>query len=117
MLCFSFHLPERFCPGNFDLFGHSHQPFHVFGALATYSQMWAIYTDMHQVRTVYPIRVDSADLGLFLLVALANVYVVYVVMDVLHPAKRGGLLGKVMADTQAMHDSAQHNGGLKTHST
>lgn len=40
------HLPERKFPGMFDIFGHSHQVFHVFGALATLNQYKALQVDL-----------------------------------------------------------------------
>nr|AVA07272.1 membrane progestin receptor gamma [Sepiella maindroni] len=40
------HLPERLQPGRFDIWGHSHQIFHVCGILGTISQMKAIEIDM-----------------------------------------------------------------------
>ena len=40
------HLPERLQPGRFDIWGHSHQIFHICGTLGTIFQMSAIQIDM-----------------------------------------------------------------------
>lgn len=39
-------VPERFCPGLFDLFGQSHHTFHLTIFLTAYSQANAIFEDM-----------------------------------------------------------------------
>ncbi|XP_021357094.1 membrane progestin receptor gamma-A-like [Mizuhopecten yessoensis] len=43
---FATHFPERFYPAKFDIFGHSHQLFHVASILGTMDQMQAILHDM-----------------------------------------------------------------------
>ncbi|KAA3670919.1 uncharacterized protein DEA37_0007468 [Paragonimus westermani] len=42
------HFPERWFPGRFDLFGHSHQIFHVFGASGAYNQYRALRVDLRE---------------------------------------------------------------------
>ncbi|KAG8440811.1 hypothetical protein GDO86_006520 [Hymenochirus boettgeri] len=44
---FATHLPERLAPGFFDFVGHSHQLFHVCGALGTYFQIEVLIMDMN----------------------------------------------------------------------
>ncbi len=39
-------IPERFCPGLFDLFGQSHHTFHLTIFLVAYSQANAVFEDM-----------------------------------------------------------------------
>jgi len=39
-------IPERFCPGSFDLFGQSHHIFHFTIFLMAYSQANAVFQDM-----------------------------------------------------------------------
>ncbi|GAB1606709.1 membrane progestin receptor gamma, partial [Argonauta hians] len=51
VLMYVFHFPECLKPGNFDIFLHSHQFFHVFGAISTFYQMKAIQVDMTTRRT------------------------------------------------------------------
>lgn len=41
------HFPERLQPGRFDIWGHSHQFFHICAILATLFQMYAIQIDMN----------------------------------------------------------------------
>jgi hypothetical protein len=42
-------VPERFCPGSFDLFGQSHHAFHFTIFLMAYSQANAVFEDMRVV--------------------------------------------------------------------
>ena len=42
------HVPERIWPGKFDLFGQSHQIFHLTTFLCTWSQFFALKLDMNQ---------------------------------------------------------------------
>ncbi|XP_074652636.1 membrane progestin receptor gamma-like isoform X2 [Tubulanus polymorphus] len=44
-LAYCSHLPERIRPGTFDFIGHSHQIFHVMGAIASYLQIKATMSD------------------------------------------------------------------------
>ncbi|GAA47329.1 Membrane progestin receptor gamma [Clonorchis sinensis] len=39
------HFPERWFPGKFDIFGHSHQIFHIFGASGAFNQYRALLVD------------------------------------------------------------------------
>nr|CAB3264653.1 membrane progestin receptor beta-like [Phallusia mammillata] len=39
-------IPQKYWPGRFDIVGHSHQIFHVFGALACYFDIQAVYSDV-----------------------------------------------------------------------
>jgi hypothetical protein len=45
---YSFHVPERLCPGRFDLLGQSHQIFHLTSFLTTWAQLQAIKCDMNE---------------------------------------------------------------------
>jgi hypothetical protein len=45
-LIFVGRIPERFCPGLFDLFGQSHHAFHLTIFLVAYSQANAVFEDM-----------------------------------------------------------------------
>jgi predicted membrane channel-forming protein YqfA (hemolysin III family) len=45
-LIFVTRVPERFCPGSFDLFGQSHHAFHLTIFLVAYSQANAVFEDM-----------------------------------------------------------------------
>ncbi|XP_033733086.1 membrane progestin receptor gamma-B-like [Pecten maximus] len=49
---FATHFPERFYPAKFDIFGHSHQLFHVASILGTMDQMQAILHDMVDRRDI-----------------------------------------------------------------
>lgn len=42
------HFPERWFPGRVDIFGHSHQIFHVFGASGAFNQYRALLVDYKQ---------------------------------------------------------------------
>jgi hypothetical protein len=42
-------IPERFCPGSFDLFGQSHHAFHLTIFLMAYSQTNAVFQDMRSI--------------------------------------------------------------------
>lgn len=42
---FSCPVPERFCPGRFDIVGHGHQLFHVLLSLCTLAQQEALFHD------------------------------------------------------------------------
>jgi hypothetical protein len=44
-------IPERFCPGSFDLFGQSHHAFHFTIFLMAYSQANAVFEDMHSIKS------------------------------------------------------------------
>ena len=48
-LIFIGRIPERFCPGSFDLFGQSHHAFHFTIFLMAYSQSNAVFEDMRIV--------------------------------------------------------------------
>ena len=43
------HIPERFWPGKFDIYGHSHQLFHLCIFLAIREQFWMILGDISHV--------------------------------------------------------------------
>ena len=45
------HIPEYFAPGVFDIFGNSHQLFHVIIAMSTYHHLMAVFNDMQISRT------------------------------------------------------------------
>ncbi|XP_072175922.1 membrane progestin receptor gamma-like [Diadema setosum] len=45
-LFYATRFPEVLAPGTFDIFGHSHQFFHIGGVLSTYSQYLALSSDM-----------------------------------------------------------------------
>ncbi|CAL8086655.1 unnamed protein product [Calicophoron daubneyi] len=47
------HFPERWFPGKFDVFGHSHQIFHVLGALGAYNQYKALVVDHVQREEIF----------------------------------------------------------------
>lgn len=50
-LIYSFHIPERFSPGRFDIIGQSHQIFHLTAFTCTWSQFMALSLDMkHLIR-------------------------------------------------------------------
>ncbi|XP_039257062.2 membrane progestin receptor beta-like [Styela clava] len=38
--------PQRFFPGKFDVFGHSHMWFHILTAFAAYCEVWGVYYDV-----------------------------------------------------------------------
>ncbi|CAK8691046.1 unnamed protein product [Clavelina lepadiformis] len=42
--------PQRLFPGKFDVIGHSHQIFHIFGALACYFNIHAVHMDITSSR-------------------------------------------------------------------
>ncbi|CAD5122955.1 unnamed protein product [Dimorphilus gyrociliatus] len=44
-------VPERFAPGTFDIFGHSHQVFHVLVFLGIREQFWIVMDDVKQVES------------------------------------------------------------------
>ncbi|CAF0792905.1 unnamed protein product [Rotaria sordida] len=48
-LIFVGRVPERFCPGLFDLFGQSHHTFHLTIFLMSFSQANAVFEDMHSM--------------------------------------------------------------------
>jgi len=48
-LIFVGRIPERFCPGSFDLFGQSHHAFHFTIFFMAYSQANAVFQDMRTV--------------------------------------------------------------------
>jgi hypothetical protein len=48
-LIFIARIPERFCPGLFDLFGQSHHAFHFTIFLMAYSQANAVFEDMRSI--------------------------------------------------------------------
>ncbi|CAF0856227.1 unnamed protein product [Adineta steineri] len=50
-LIFVGRIPERFCPGSFDLFGQSHHAFHLTIFLMAYSQTNAVFEDMRSKTT------------------------------------------------------------------
>ena len=49
MLLYVFHVPERIYPGKFDIIGQSHQIFHLFAFVCSYSQFIALKTDMKKL--------------------------------------------------------------------
>lgn len=49
-ILYATHFPERFYPAKFDIFGHSHQLFHVASILGTMDQMQAVLHDMSERR-------------------------------------------------------------------
>ncbi len=50
-LIFIGRIPERFCPGSFDLFGQSHHAFHFTIFLMAYSQANAVFEDMRSIKS------------------------------------------------------------------
>ncbi|XP_072015914.1 membrane progestin receptor gamma-B-like [Amphiura filiformis] len=57
------HIPECFAPGRFDIFGHSHQLFHVMGVITTYRQMQALVSDLGQRRAFLLAAIAMPTLG------------------------------------------------------
>ena len=78
-----FRIPEYFAPGRFDIFGHSHQLFHVLSATSTYHHLMAILNDMQNSRadlhqtSIAPPTIKGTLLPLGLL-TVANFIVVIV---------------------------------------
>ncbi|CAF2092317.1 unnamed protein product [Rotaria magnacalcarata] len=48
-LIFVARIPERFCPGSFDLCGQSHHAFHLTIFLTSFTQANAVFEDMHTI--------------------------------------------------------------------
>ena len=57
------HIPECFAPGRFDIFGHSHQLFHVMGVITTYRQMQALVSDLGHRRAFLLAAIGMPTLG------------------------------------------------------
>lgn len=57
------HIPECLAPGRFDIFGHSHQLFHVMGVMTTYRQMQALVSDLGQRRAFLLAAMAMPTLG------------------------------------------------------
>lgn len=63
------HFPERFFPGIFDLFLHSHQIFHVLAALGTYHKVTGLLED---IRNDYEMSPSPDCIKLLLILATVN---------------------------------------------
>lgn len=59
-LIFGLHFPEILSPGTFDLFGHSHQVFHVLNFLGSISMFQAVRSDMNYLNSHYQSEPTSA---------------------------------------------------------
>ncbi|PIK43932.1 putative membrane progestin receptor beta [Apostichopus japonicus] len=80
-LFFAVPYPQRFWPGLCDLFGHSHQLFHVFMSLMTYFQMKALYLNVIQKRDIHTDLSNPSFLttfGYVLVVLVLDLVVVWV---------------------------------------
>jgi len=87
--CYATHIPEKFFPGRFDLFGNSHHFLHVFGVLATHFQMQGILIDVDHRReflTENDMLLDSFSglllpltviLSIFLVLSSFSLYVLF----------------------------------------
>ncbi|KAK0062856.1 membrane progestin receptor beta [Biomphalaria pfeifferi] len=73
-------IPQRFCPGLFDIIGHSHQIFHMCIFMTTYEQMNALYLELTD-DTVIIHKMEEPTLfntwGMLAMVIVANIFVVY----------------------------------------
>ncbi|VDP93375.1 unnamed protein product [Echinostoma caproni] len=61
------HFPEKYFPGKFDIFGHSHQIFHVFGASGAFNQYRALKVDFQERQEILRQLSHSPSLVLSLL--------------------------------------------------
>ncbi|XP_002738862.3 membrane progestin receptor gamma-B-like [Saccoglossus kowalevskii] len=77
---FASHFPECIAPGMFDVIGHSHQLFHICGALATNTQLNALMLDMENRREFFEqhdaMPTFFSSLGLFGIVIIMNLIIV-----------------------------------------
>ncbi|XP_077978134.1 membrane progestin receptor gamma-B-like [Glandiceps talaboti] len=77
---FASHFPECMAPGRFDVWGHSHQLFHIFGALGTNDQLNAITWDMLNRREILAAYGATptvfSSFGVFVFVLVANLLTV-----------------------------------------
>lgn len=75
------HFPERMFPGKFDTFGHSHQLFHVFSALGSVMQYYALRTDLRYRTTNLKLMLHAPSIPLSLLciviVVLSNTFIFF----------------------------------------
>ena len=83
------HIPERFWPGKFDIYGHSHQLFHLCIFLAIREQFWMILEDVSHVESQPRIQetftASSPQLTLVtmaaLVASLAGILIVFVIFS------------------------------------
>lgn len=73
------HFPERWFPGRFDIFGHSHQIFHAFGTSGAFNQYRALLVDAEERKGyLHPLE-HSPSISLcilcFTMVVLANLII------------------------------------------
>lgn len=84
---FSSDIPQRFFPGKFDFFGHSHQLFHVCIMMVNYKQLNAIYHDMKHFGVVSRLTTIPTiwnTYGLVILLIVCNACVVYIFHKIVH---------------------------------
>ncbi|XP_038053277.1 membrane progestin receptor gamma-like [Patiria miniata] len=74
------HFPEVLAPGKFDIFGHSHQVFHVFSSVATYCQLQGSIIDMQHRRSylldVRPMPTLANTAGVVLAVLITDLVII-----------------------------------------
>lgn len=75
------HFPERWFPGKFDIFGHSHQIFHIFGASGAFNQYRALKVDFQQRREVLRQLSHSPSLILSLLCITTVVFANFIIFS------------------------------------
>ncbi len=82
------HMPERLSPGTFDLFGHSHQIFHLTSVLGAMDQAQGFMLDLQERREYLASHTDIPSFGMTVLamskVGLINLIQLLVFAQFLH---------------------------------
>jgi len=84
------HLPERFFPGQFDFFGHSHQIFHIVASFGCRDQMLAFLQTATTDAQATDVVSAASVLGSVLLVAIADVAILVYFVGMLKQTLRSG---------------------------
>lgn len=85
-LIFVARVPERFCPGLFDLFGQSHHAFHLTIFLTCFTQANAVYQDVLHISSNYiPYEIFLRDILLTLIVFCSELFIVFLWFRITRP--------------------------------
>ncbi|CAF1516751.1 unnamed protein product [Adineta ricciae] len=85
-LIFVGRIPERFCPGLFDLFGQSHHAFHLTIFLMAYCQANAVFEDMRSLTSIATKEYDwTKDICYTLIVLILQLLTVHLWFRISRP--------------------------------